>query len=300
MARLIDVIIVVVLALTAVFGMLRLTGDPTNVLAPMDATEQQREELRHQLGFDQPLYVQYFNYMAAAARGDFGHSLRQPVPAMDRVLEKVPASLLLTGVSMVVSLLIAIPVGVIGGARQGRLADRMGMFFAVLGQAIPNFWLAMVLILFFSVQLRWLPTGGMGTWKHMVLPVISLTAYTTSRLARVMRTSMVEVLRSDYIRTARAKGLPERLVVYRHALKNAALPVITIAGLQVGVLFGGSVITESIFSWPGLGRLIVQSIGYRDFPVVLAAVFVLAVMVTLVNALVDMLYAVINPVIHYA
>jgi len=234
-------------------------------------------------------------FIANAMRGDFGKSLRQQSGALAIVMDRVPASLLLTATSIVLSLIIAIPIGVISAYRRGGLFDKIGTLLAVLGQAIPNFWLGLMLILVFSVTLRWFPTGGMGSWEHLVMPSITLAAYSAARITRMTRSSVIDVLQTDYIRTAKAKGLHDIKILWKHALKNAAIPIITITGLQIGVIFGGAVITESIFSWPGLGRLVVQSIHFRDYPTVQASIFVIAGIICLINLMVDITYGIVNP-----
>jgi ABC-type dipeptide/oligopeptide/nickel transport system permease component len=199
---------------------------------------------------------------------------------------------------MLLALSIALPLGIMAAVYRNSIFDRLATLVSVFFQSIPNFWLGLMLIIFFSVWMRWLPTGGMGTWQHLILPSITLAAYTAARIVRLTRTSLLEVLYADYIRTARAKGVTNRMVLLKHALKNAAIPIITVTGLQFGIIFGGAVITETIFSWPGLGRLIVQSIEFRDFPVLLAGVFVIALMFSIINLISDLLYVLVNPEIR--
>jgi peptide/nickel transport system permease protein len=296
--RFVETIVVLYLALTAVFVMVRLTGDPVLLMIPADATPEFIEQFRREMGFNEPLIIQYGNFLLGAVQGDFGKSLRQQAGAISLVIERIPASLLLTTTSILIALIASIPVGIFSASKRGSLMDKLGTVNAVFGQSIPNFWLGLMLILVFSVLLRWLPTGGMGSWKHLVLPSITLAAYSVARITRLTRSSMIEVLQMDYIQTARAKGLKELKILWKHALKNALIPIITITGLQIGVIFGGAVITETIFSWPGLGRLLVQSIYFRDFPTVQASVFIIAVMVCLINLIVDLLYALVNPEIR--
>lgn len=296
--RLLETVFVLYLALTAVFFMVRLSGDPVLLMVPADATPEFIEQFRKEMGFDRPLIVQYAAYIAGAVRGDFGRSLRQQAGAVSLVLERIPASLLLTAAAIFPALCFALPIGILSARRRGGIIDRLGTIIAVLGQSMPNFWLGLMLILCFSVILRWVPTGGMGTWRHLILPAVTLAAYSLARITRLTRSSMIEVLQSDYIRTARAKGLGDGKILLKHAFKNAAIPIITITGLQIGVIFGGAVITETIFSWPGLGRLVVQSISFRDYPTVQASIFVIAGMICLINLAVDILYAVVNPEIR--
>jgi peptide/nickel transport system permease protein len=211
----------------------------------------------------------------------------------------MPATVELALLAMVVSFLISIPIGVISAARRNTLFDSVGIIATVLGQSIPGFWLGLLLILVFSVQLNWLPTGGRGDWYQLIMPVITLTAYTSARFARLTRSTTLEVLNQDYIRTSRAKGLPETVVLFKHALRNAAIPIITVAGLQVGRLLGGAVITETIFSWPGIGRFIVQGLLNRDFPVVMVGVFLTSFIYTIMNLFVDIVYGLVNPRVRY-
>jgi len=234
-----------------------------------------------------------------AARGDFGVSLKYNVPALRLVAERLPATALLTAASILFAVILGVPLGFLSAVRRGRLADRLANVGSVLGQSIPSFWLGLLLILVFSVTLGLLPTGGMGTLRQLVLPALTLGLYSLGRVVKLTRSSVLEVLRSDYVRTARAKGLREAVVLFRHVLKNASIPIVTIIGLQMSGLIGGAIVVETIFSWPGLGRLIVQSIQFRDFPTALAAVFFTAVTVSLVNLIVDLLYGLLNPRIVY-
>jgi peptide/nickel transport system permease protein len=252
-----------------------------------------------QWGFADPLWVQYLRFVGRAALGDFGTSLKYNVPALRLVLERLPATGLLTAASILFAVVAGLPLGFLSAVRNGRVTDRLATLGSVLGQSIPSFWLGLLLILAFSVTLRALPTGGMGTLQQLVLPAVTLGLYSLGRVVKLTRASVLDVLRADYVRTARAKGLHERVVLFRHVLKNAAIPIVTIIGLQMSGLIGGAIVVETIFAWPGLGRLIVQSIQFRDFPTALAAVFFTAVAVSVVNLIVDLLYGVLNPRIVY-
>ena len=294
-SRLGQTLLVVFLSLTAVFFLARLGGDPVLLFLPMDIQAKDLDEFRQRLGFNDPLPVQYGRFMAGAVRGDFGESLRYKQDALGLVLERLPATLRLGGAALLLTFCLAVPVGVISAMRRGSLLDYLGMGGAVLGQAIPGFWLGLMLIYFFSVQLGWLPTGGTGGVIHYVMPVIVLAAFYAARIARLTRSSVLDILGEDYILTARAKGLAELVVVAKHTLKNAAIPIVTLAGLETGQLLGGAVITETIFAWPGVGRLTVQALLNRDFPLVLAAVFVISLTYTLINLIVDLLYGWIDP-----
>ena len=299
LTRLVDSFFVAFLALSAVFFVLYLSGDPVVLVAPLDTPPAELARLRTELGLDRPLLLQYLDFISSAARGDFGTSLRRGDSAIAVVLERVPNSLLLAASSLALTLSVAIPLGVASALKRNSLLDRAATTLAVVGQAVPNFWLGLMLILVFSVQLRLLPTGGMGSWKHLIMPSLTLAAYSAARVMRLTRSSMLQELRMDYVRTARAKGLAERLVVWKHVFRNAAQTVITITGLQLGVIFSGSVVTETIFAWPGIGRLLVDSISFRDFPVVRAAVFVIALLYSFLNLVVDITHAYLNPAIRY-
>jgi peptide/nickel transport system permease protein len=295
LSRLGQTLLVVVLALTAVFFMTRLGGDPVLLFLPTDIQAKDVEEFRARLGFNDPLPVQYARFVGGALRGDFGESLRYRRDALGLVLERLPATLLLASCAVLLTLLVAVPLGVISAVRRGTVLDHAGTVVTVLGQAVPGFWLGLMLIYVFSVRLGWLPTGGTGSPAHLVMPSIVLAAFFSARIARLTRSAMLETLGEDFVLTARAKGLAETRVVGKHALRNSAIPIVTLAGLEIGQLLGGAVVTETIFAWPGLGRLTVQALLNRDFPVVLAAVFVTSVTYTLINFVVDLIYGWLDP-----
>jgi peptide/nickel transport system permease protein len=280
---------------TLVFVALRLSGDPAATMLPGDASVDELVALRRELGLDQPLHVQYLKFLAGAVTGDFGTSLRHQQPAFELVIERLPATLELAFAALLLSVVVALPLGIVAAIYRGRLADMLAMGFAVVGQATPYFWMGIMLILIFAVELQWLPTSGRGGLDHLILPAVTLGTHFMAVLARLTRTSMLEVLGQNYVTTARAKGLPEWLVITTHALKNAAVPVVTLIGLQFGTLLGGAVVTETIFAWPGVGRLAVQSIFVRDYPVVQAGVFVLALSFVGINLLIDLLYGYLDP-----
>jgi peptide/nickel transport system permease protein len=294
-SRLAQTVLVVFLALSAVFFMGRLGGDPVLLFLPTDIQAKDVEEFRQRLGFNDPLIVQYARFMGGALRGDFGESLRYRRDAMGLVLERLPATLLLAATAVALTLVVAVPVGVLSAVRRNTLVDHVGTVVTVLGQAVPGFWLGLMLIYVFSVQLRWLPTGGTGTLAHLVMPSVVLAAFFSARIARLTRSALLDALGEDYVVTARAKGLSEARVIGKHTLRNSAIPIVTLAGLEIGQLLGGAVIAETIFAWPGLGRLAVQALLNRDFPVVLAAVFVTSVAYTLINLVVDVLYGWLDP-----
>jgi peptide/nickel transport system permease protein len=293
--RLIHVVFVVFLVLTVVFFLTRLTGDPVHFFVPMDTSRANLEEIRERDGFNDPLYVQYFRFMGDAVRGDFGQSLRQRDPATELVLSRVPATLQLGAAAMGLSILLGVPLGIFSAINRGSLGDKAATLIAVLGLSVPAFLMGLLLILFFSVYLGWLPTSGTGSWKHLIMPTVTLAAFSIARYARLSRSTMLDVMGQDYIRTGRAKGLSESKVVWVHALKNASIPLLTVTGLQAGHLLGGSVIVEQIFAWPGMGRLLVQSLLNRDFPVVMAAIVFVALVYTLFSLLTDLAYAWANP-----
>jgi peptide/nickel transport system permease protein len=294
-ARLVQSALVVLLSLSAVFGMVRLGGDPVLLFLPMDIQAKDVNEIRQRLGFNDPLLVQYGRFMRGALHGDFGQSLRYRTDALGLVLERVPATLLLAGSAIGLTLLVAVPLGVLTAVRRDTLVDHVGTIVTVLGQATPGFWLGLMLIYVFSVELRWLPTGGTGTLAHLVMPSVVLAAFFAARVARLTRSATLEVLNEEYVKTARAKGLGEGRVLAKHTLRNAAIPIVTLAGLEAGQLLGGAVIAETIFAWPGLGRLTVQALLNRDFPVVMAAVSLTSIMYTLLNLAVDLAYGWLDP-----
>ena len=281
------------------FFFIPLSGDPVMLMLPADASHQEIETLREQLGFNAPLYEQYFRFAYKALQGDFGNSLYYKIPAMQLILERLPASLELATAAMLIALVVAIPIGIISAVRRGSLIDMGSMLGALFGLSMPHFWLGIMLILLFSVQLGWLPTSGRGGLSHLIMPSVALGLSLTAMFARLTRSVMLEVLNLDYIRTARSKGLKERVVISKHAFKNALIPIVTVAGMQFGFLLGGTVIIETVFAWPGVGRLVVQAIFNRDYPLVQSIVLVLALIFVAVNFLVDMLYMYLDPQISY-
>jgi ABC-type dipeptide/oligopeptide/nickel transport system permease component len=299
LSRLAQGVITAFLVFTAVFFIMRLSGDPTLLYLPPEATQEDIDRFRQEKGWDQPLIVQYANYMGDVVRGDFGNSLSYKTSALDVVLERLPATLELTLAAFALTVLIAIPAGLIAAVKPNTIVSRFTMVLALIGQAMPGFWLGVMMILLFSVALGLLPTGGRGTPAHLIMPAIVLGSWGAAKITRLTRAGMSDVLREDYVRTARGKGLQERTVLWRHALQNSLLPVISALGLTVGAMLGGAIITETVFAWPGVGRLIVQSVLKRDFPVVQVAVILLAVIFILSNLVVDILYTVVDPRIRY-
>lgn len=289
------------LVTVVVFGLLHLTpGDPASLMLGEQATPEQIRDLRKALGLDEPLVTQYAWFLGHAVRGDFGTSIRAQRPALEVVLERLPATLLLTAGAFTFALSVGLPIGVISAVKRLSLWDHGSMALALMGQSMPVFWLGLMLIIVFSVHLRWLPVSGAGGPQHLVLPAVTLGTFLIGLIIRLTRSSMLDVLGQDYVRTARAKGLAERAVVVRHALRNALIPVVTLLGLQLGILLGGAVITETVFAWPGVGMVTVTAINQRDYPVVQCAVFISAVLVVSINWAVDVLYHFLDPRIRAA
>ena len=295
--RLVRLIVVVVGVSLVTFAILHASGDPVALIMP-EAPEADRAVLRRTLGLHDPLPVQFARFVGNTLTGNFGTSFFHRTPAFALVVERMPTTLLLTSLSMALAMAIALPVGIYSAVRRGRPVDQVATGTVFLGQSMPVFWTGIMLILLFSVQWRLLPVSGWDSWASIVLPTATLSTFTAPLLLRIVRSSMLDVIRLDYVRTARAKGVSEWLVICRHALKNAALPVVTVTGLQFGLLLGGAVITETVFAIPGVGRLIVGAIRQLDFPVVQAGVFMLAMIVVAVNFLVDLLYGYLNPQIR--
>jgi ABC-type dipeptide/oligopeptide/nickel transport system permease component len=283
-----------------VFVILRvIPGDPAKMLLPEGAPQSQVEELNRHLGLREPLHVQYGIFLRSVVRGDFGQSFQYRAPALRVVVERLPATIHLTLAAMLLTVACGVTAGIVAAVRKGSAWDLTGTTLAVLGQSLPNFWLGIMLILLFGVSLRWLPTSGYQGWAHLVLPAVTLAAFPTALVARLTRSSMLEILGRDFVRTGRAKGLAERAVVLRHALRNATIPVLTVLGLQIGTLLGGAVITESVFAWPGMGKLTVDAVFFRDFPVVQTILILSATLFVAINLVVDLLYTVLDPRIRY-
>ena len=300
--RLLQSLIVVFGVSVVAFGMLFMTGDPAEVILGEQAdrmTVAQIQEFRVKMGFDRPWYVQYASFVGKALQGDFGNSFVRHQPAYEVITDKLPATIQLASAAFVLSLLISIPLGVLSAMNPHKSLDRIATMLAIIGQSIPGFWLGILLILFFGVHLKWLPISGSGTWQHIVMPAIALAAFPIARNMRLTRSSMLDVMQRDFVRTARAKGISETRVVYAHVLRNSLLPIVTAIGLEAGFLLGGSVITETIFGWPGVGREIVSAIGSKDFYVVQAGVIMLALIFSAVNLLIDIAYSWIDPRIGY-
>ena len=284
---------------TLVFFGLRLSGDPVFLMLGDEASPEAITALRSQLGLDEPLPVQYLRYFQTVAQGDFGNSLRERRPVTEIVAERLPATAELAAAAIMISIVFGIPMGIFAALRRNTAIDRGLMAVAFFGQSAPGFFIGIMLILIFSMQLQILPSSGRGTWQHLLMPAIALSTYGVASLARLTRSATLEVLSKDYVRTARAKGLKESAVQMRHVLRNAAIPVITVLGLQVGLAISGSIVIETVFAWPGMGRLIIGAVSNRDYPVIQMAVLLIAVSVVTINFIIDILYGVIDPRIRY-
>ena len=300
LARLSQSAVTLLLFSVVVFGLARATGDPLTLVLPMVATEEDFANARRYLGLDRPLYAQYVTFVGRAATGDFGTSIRSRRPVVDLLRERLPNSLALAAFSMAVSLLVAFPLGVLAAVRRGTALDSGAKVLATLGQSLPTFWVGIVLIEVVAGRLQWLPAGGSGSLAHYVLPGFTLGWFVVAGLMRLLRSAMLEVLDAEYVTTARAKGAPEVSVVWRHALRNALIPVVTFAGVYFAILVTSAIVVETVFAWPGMGRLAYEAITGRDFPVIQAVVLVTAAIVVTVNFAVDLLYAVIDPRIGLA
>jgi len=282
-----------------IFVITHMIGDPVSLLLSPEATQADREQFKHELGLDRPVHIQYLVFLKDAIRGNFGISFRHQRPALGLVIQHLPATLELTVAAMILSIVISIPLGVLASIKPGSFLDRAGMTFALFGQSAPVFWIGIMFILLFGVKLRWFPVSGRGGIEYLIMPAMTLALFSTAAQTRLTRSSMMDVLDKDFIRTARSKGLMERRVIMKHALKNALIPIITIVALQFGMMLSGAVITETIFAWPGVGRLAVNAIYNRDYPVIQAAVFVTSALFIFINLFVDVIYTKIDPRITY-
>jgi ABC-type dipeptide/oligopeptide/nickel transport system permease component len=293
--RLFRTLVALWLVSTVVFVVMRLSGDPVPLLLPPDAPIAEMERVRRDLGLDRPIPVQYGVFLGNVVRGDFGRSIHFRQPAMDVARSYLRATFELGLTAFAIAAIVAFPIGVLSAVRRNSLLDHVTMGLALVGQSAPTFFIGIVLILTLALRLDLFPTSGRGDWRHLVLPALTLGAFTMASIARITRSAVLEVLRADFVRTARAKGVAEAWVVGKHTLRNAALPILTITGLQFGTLLGGAVVTETVFAWPGIGRLAIQSIYNRDYPVVQSTVFIAAVLFIAINLLLDVLYGFLDP-----
>jgi peptide/nickel transport system permease protein len=293
--QLVQLVVVIVGISVLAFGILHVIGNPVLLLLPQNAGAEEFERVRKLLGLDQPLHVQYWKFVSHALRGDFGKSWYADTPAFRLVLERMPPTIFLTLSGLGVALLVALPLGILAALKRHSLVDSLCTTLAVAGQAMPIFWLGIMLIIVFAVRLKALPASGYGTWRHFLLPAVCLGAFLAPITMRLVRSGVIEVMSMEYIKTARAKGVREGVVVAKHALRNACIPVITVVGLQFGQLLGGAIVTETVFAWPGVATLTVESIRNQDFPVVQCAVIMLALLIVAVNLVVDVVVGLIDP-----
>jgi peptide/nickel transport system permease protein len=292
-------IILLFLVIVLVFGMVRITGDPASLMMSREASPEAIEAFRESMGFNDPILVQFWDFLKGAIVGDFGNSLHFKTPALPMVLQRLPATVQLAATGLLIAVVVGIPLGLVGGFNPGSVVDSLGRLLALLGQSIPNFWLLLILILFFAVRLGWFPSFGRDELKSVVLPAFVLGLPVMGQIVRLTRSAVLEIRGEDYIRTARSKGLQPRVIYTKHVFRNVAIPLVSVIGVQFGYMLGGSIYIETIYSWPGMGQLLEQSIGWRDFPLVQAiAVFTSLVVLTL-NLLTDVAYAVIDPRIRY-
>lgn len=282
-----------------VFLISRISGDPAQLMLSMYATPEDIAAFSKVMGLDKPLYLQYWNFLTHAIRGDFGNSYMHHLPVSYLIKTHLPATIQLAVASMMIAIIIGLPAGIIIALKRGTFIERAGMFIALFGQSAPVFWLGIMLILIFAVTLRWLPAGTSGTWQHLVLPAFALAGYSITMVTRITYSSMVDVLQKEYINVAHAKGLHGRTVIFRHALRNALIPVLTLVGLRFGILLGGAVVTETVFAWPGMGRLAVNAVYNRDYPLIQGTVFIVAVGFVVLNSGLDFLYRYLDPRIHF-
>ncbi|MEE8290856.1 MAG: ABC transporter permease [Candidatus Tectomicrobia bacterium] len=297
--RFLQAIVALLILSVLIFGMVRLTGDPTLLMLPEDATAEDIAILQRALGLDRPLPVQYWVFISSAIRGDFGRSVKGQLPVGDIIKERLPYSIRLGAASLLVTLVIALPLGVLAAVNKGSLLDTVAQIIAVLGQSMPMFWVGIVLIQIFAVYLRLLPSGGTGSLAHYVLPAFTLGWFLVAGIMRLLRSSLLETLDGEFIKLARIKGLTEVRVIWKHALRNALIPVVTFGGIYMAILITASILVETVFAWPGVGRLVYESIVFRDFPVVQAVVMMMAGFVIVTSLVVDILYAYLDPRIRY-
>ncbi|HLF49492.1 MAG TPA: ABC transporter permease [Methylomirabilota bacterium] len=293
--QLVQLVVVIIGISVLAFAILHVIGDPVLLLLPQNAGKEEYARYHTLLGLDKPLYVQYWKFASRAIQGDFGKSWYTDTPAFRLVLERMPPTIYLTLAGLVVALLIALPLGILAALKRHSFVDNLCTMVAVAGQAMPIFWLGIMLIIIFAVQLRALPASGYGTWQHFLMPAFTLGAFLAPLTMRLVRSGVIEIMNMEYIKTARAKGVAERMVVIKHAFRNACIPVITVLGLQFGQLLGGAIVTETVFAWPGVATLTVESIRNQDFPVVQCAVVLLALVIVSVNFIVDMIVGLIDP-----
>ncbi len=299
LSRAVQSVLLLLGVIVLVFFLVRLTGDPARLMAPREASAQDIAELRALMGYDRPLPVQFADFFSGAIRGDFGNSVHYRAPAMALVVTRLPATVELALSALLFAVLVGVPLGVIGGSNPGSIWDSLARGVGLIGQTVPNFWIALIFILVFSVNLGWLPSFGRGHWNSIVLPAVSLGLFPLGQIVRLMRSAVLEIRGEDYIRTAYSKGINDRRIYVAHVFRNAAIPLVSMLGVQFGYLLGGSIYIETIFAWPGLGRMIAESVAARDFPLVQAVAVFTSLVVVAMNLLTDVAYALIDPRIRY-
>lgn len=297
--KFLESIVILLGVVVLVFFMLRITGDPASLMVSREATPEQVEAFREAMGFNRPVIVQFWDFISRACVGDFGNSLHYKTPALRLVLQRLPATIQLAGTALILAIIVGIPIGVLAGINPGSISDSAGRFVTLMGQSIPNFWLAMILILLFAVQLRWLPSFGRDELRSVIMPAFTLGLPTLGQLVRLTRSSVLEIRGEDYVRTAFSKGMEPRVIYAKHVLRNVSIPLVSVIGVNFGYMLGGSIIIESVFAWPGIGQLLAQAIGWRDFPLVMAIAVFTSMVVLLLNLLTDITYAAIDPRIRY-
>jgi len=299
LSKLIQSLVLLFGVLFLVFMMVRVTGDPAALMLSREASPEQLEALREEMGFNDPALVQFKRFMSGAILGDFGNSLHFKTPALPLVLERLPATVQLASVGLLMAIIIGIPIGLVGGFTPGSVVDSVGRFVALIGQSVPNFWLGLMMIIFFGVRLGWFPTFGRDSWNSVVMPAFVLGLPVMGQLVRLTRSAVLEIRGEDFIRTAHSKGLEPRTIYLKHVLRNVSIPLVSVIGVQFGYMLGGSIYIEAIFSWPGMGGLLEQSIGWRDFPLIQAIAVFTSLIVLLLNLLTDLAYSIIDPRIRY-
>ena len=297
--RLFQGVVLLIMVTTIVFVVGRLTGNPVDLILPEEASEQERQDMIETLGLDGPMHEQFFVFVANAVQGDLGWSIRYRQPATDVFFSRLPNTLMLLPAAMILAVVMAIPLGIISALHRGGATDRISGTIAVLGIATPNFWLGILLIYIFSVQLGWLPSARMGDWTHYVLPTVTLGTFLVAGFMRLIRSSMLEILESEFVKLARIKGLSETRVIWKHCLRNALIPVLSLWGVFMGGLVTGAIVTETVFAWPGIGRLTYEAVLFRDYPLLQAVIIMDAVLIVFINLVVDILYAYVDPRIRY-
>lgn len=297
--RLMQGVVLICMVATVVFFLGRLTGNPVDLMLPEDATPEDRAALIKTLGLDGPLHTQFYIFITTALQGDLGMSIRMRQPAVEAFFSRLPNTLVIVPWAILLAMCLGIPLGVIAACNRGNLIDRLAGTVAVLGVATPSFWLGIILIFVFSVELGWLPSGRMGGPSHFVLPVITLGTFLVAGFMRLTRSSMLEVMESEFVKLARIKGLSERSVIWKHCLRNALIPILTLWGVFVGNLITGAIVTETVFAWPGIGRLTYEAVIYRDFPLLQAVIILKSILILTINLVVDILYAYVDPRIRF-